>query len=130
MTVLIVDDDPLFCRSMQRLVPGETRCAATIRLGLLDAQLWQPAVILLDRLFEGDDCDGIGAIGGFQAASPRSKLFVVSADRGPDHVARAIENGASGCLEKTAIARILQAIVAARSLVASSFSAGGSSSLH
>lgn len=59
----------------------------------------QPDVCLVDRHFAG--ADGVDAIGEMIAASNRTKILVLTADRDSDGVLRALGAGASGYLHKT-----------------------------
>ncbi len=53
----------------------------------------------MDRHFAGED--GVEAIGSMIAASPRTKILVLSADPDTDGILRALHGGASGYLHKT-----------------------------
>jgi len=59
----------------------------------------QPDVCLVDRHFAHDD--GVGAIAEMIAASPGTKVLVLSADPDTDGILRALRAGASGYLHKT-----------------------------
>ncbi|HUK72199.1 MAG TPA: response regulator transcription factor [Streptosporangiaceae bacterium] len=59
----------------------------------------KPDICLVDRHFATDD--GLDAIGPVIAASPHTKVLVLSADSGTDAVLRALRAGASGYLHKT-----------------------------
>ncbi len=59
----------------------------------------KPDICLVDRHFADDD--GVDAIGHVIAASPGTKVLVLSADPDPDGVLRALRAGASGYLHKT-----------------------------
>jgi two-component system, NarL family, nitrate/nitrite response regulator NarL len=60
---------------------------------------YQPDVCLADRHFAGQD--SLDAIGKILAASSRTKVLVLSADRDNEGVMRALGAGASGYLHKT-----------------------------
>jgi two-component system nitrate/nitrite response regulator NarL len=74
----------------------------------------QPAMCLIDRHFAGED--SIEAIGKILAASPDTKVLVVSADPDTDGIMAALGEGAAGFLHKTrgvtaltaAISRVLR----------------------
>jgi two-component system, NarL family, nitrate/nitrite response regulator NarL len=69
----------------------------------------QPDVCLIDRHFARDD--GVDAIADMIAASPGTKVLVLSADADTDGVLRALRAGASGYLHKTrGIAALITAI--------------------
>ncbi len=67
----------------------------------------RPDLCLLDRNLA--DGDGVAALAELAAASPRTRILVLTADDDPATVARALESGAAGYLHKTANVRVLAA---------------------
>jgi two-component system, NarL family, nitrate/nitrite response regulator NarL len=69
----------------------------------------KPDICLVDRHFADDD--GVDAIGHVIAASPGTKVLVLSADPDTDGVLRALRAGASGYLHKTQGVSALRAAI-------------------
>jgi two-component system, NarL family, nitrate/nitrite response regulator NarL len=101
--VVIGDDHAVFLDALSAVLT-EHGCAVTKAMTISDTVgavgKRQPDVCLVDRHF-GADHDGIGALGDIAAASPRTKLMILSADGDGDTVMRAMRAGAAGYVHKT-----------------------------
>ena len=118
-TVLIADDQTLIRTALARMLDLEadltvvgqaSTCAAT----LSEAGRLLPDMVLLDVQMPTDGVpgdDGIDVIPDILAASPRSRVIVVTTFGRPGYLRRALEAGASGFLVKdTPIDRLVEAI--------------------
>lgn len=118
-TVLIADDQTLIRTALARMLDLEadltvvgqaSTCAAT----LSEARRLLPDMVLLDVQMPTDGVpgdDGIDVIPDILAASPRSRVIVVTTFGRPGYLRRALEAGASGFLVKdTPIDRLVEAI--------------------
>lgn len=105
MSVLLVDDHPLFCDALEMLCerhwPGmRVRSCGTLALALLAVQGAQPSLLLLDLTLP--DAQGLDALRSLRQACPDTPLVVLSADERAATVTAAIEAGAAGFIAKTA----------------------------
>ncbi|GAB7081803.1 response regulator [Megalodesulfovibrio paquesii] len=105
LTVVLVDDHPLFREGLKRIV--ET--AGTLRLvgeaaELADARTCvgsnKPDLVLLDIAIQGGA--GMRLVREIKSLSPQSRILVVSSNTDPALVEGAFHAGASGFLTKTA----------------------------
>ena len=78
LNLLIVDDDSVTRRTLQRKLPGETRTAASLIEGLDIAARWQPTAVLLDVMLGPDEIGGIEAVRLFREVAPRTHVIVMS----------------------------------------------------
>lgn len=104
MTELVIaDNHAVFVDALAEVLTqrGFTVGATSTDIPGLLAALRQvpPDVCLVDRHFE--NADVLDALGALRAASPATRIVVVSADRDPDGVLRALRAGAAGYLHKT-----------------------------
>jgi two-component system, NarL family, nitrate/nitrite response regulator NarL len=103
MTSLVLGDDHgVFLDALAAVLGqhGYTVAVSRTIAGTLTAvRERKPDVCLLDRYFAG--ADSIEVVGELRDASPDTKILVLSADPGPDGVARALQSGAAGYLHKT-----------------------------
>ncbi len=98
---LVVDDSDSFRDLLTlELGPDCTRTASSIAEGLRLAKLEQPQVILLDQWFGLGPVMGMEAIPAFRAVAPDALIVMLTADRDRGDIARAIEAGAVGYVEK------------------------------
>lgn len=101
--VVVVDDHPVVCAGMARLIGNETdiEVIATALDGekaiALDAEL-QPDVILMDLSMQ--PVDGVEATRRIKAARPGANVLILAATADPPHVLAAIDAGALGFLLK------------------------------
>lgn len=101
-SLVIGDDHKVFLDALSEVL-GRQNYAVTLARSVREtadavARL-KPDVCLIDRHFAGDD--GLAAIGEMTAASPGTKVLVLSADPDTDGILRALSAGASGYLHKT-----------------------------
>lgn len=104
MLLLVVDDDPLIRRALvsvfrERVVAAETSAAA-----VLLASKMQPRVILLDVLLGYEN--GIDAIAPLLAASPSSRIVMLTGATNGSDRREALTAGASGYISKSNLDRI------------------------
>jgi two-component system, NarL family, nitrate/nitrite response regulator NarL len=101
--VVIGDDHAVFLDALSAVLT-EHGCrvtkATTIPDTLVAVGRRQPDVCLVDRHFAAGD-DGIGALGRISAASPRTKVLMLSADGDSDSIMQAMRAGAAGYVHKT-----------------------------
>jgi DNA-binding NarL/FixJ family response regulator len=100
---LVVGDDHVVFLDALATVLAQRDYAITIAGSLQDTvdavAKGQPDLCLVDRHFAGDD--SIDAIGRMIAASPGTKVLMLSADPDTDGIVSALNAGASGYLHKT-----------------------------
>ena len=112
--VLVCDDHALVRSGLRRLLESEhlfdvTGEAADADEALARVAEQQPDVLLLDVVMPGRS--GIDAIPDLQAASPSTKILVLSMQDDPSYVRQAFSAGAQGYLLKEAAdAELVQAI--------------------
>lgn len=128
MTILIVDEDAIFRRSLQRHLPGETRCAASVADGVDVAAAWQPSVILLGVDFDSDGA--LARIPDFEAAVPRGEVIVMTENYRQVDADLAIDLGAMAYIEKGNIKELCELVQDARALVPSFFVAPARRAIH
>lgn len=128
MTILIVDDDAVFRRALQRRLPGETRCAAGVLDALSVAASWQPSVVLLDVNLGGES--SIDAIPRFATAAPRCELIMMTGYYDQADADRSIDLGALAYVEKWNVRELCELVQDARVLVRSSFVSSSRRALH
>jgi two-component system nitrate/nitrite response regulator NarL len=101
-SLVIGDDHAVFLDALATVLEQRDYTIAVARTAgetVAAVALLHPDVCLLDRHFAGDD--GLGVIGLLLAASPRTRVLVLSADPGTEGIRRALSTGASGYLHKT-----------------------------
>lgn len=103
--VLIVDDHELFRAGLRSRLDNEDDItpvgeAGTAEQAVVKVRALQPDVVLLDLLLPRRT--GYEAVRDIAAASPASKVLVVSSQAGPGPVRQAISSGASGYVPKLA----------------------------
>ncbi len=118
MTSLVVGDDHVvFLDALATVLAQQeytVTIAGTVSETVAAVTANQPDMCLIDRHFAGED--SIEAIGAMIAASPDTKVLVLSADPDTDGIMAALSAGASGYLHKTrgvtaltaAISRVLR----------------------
>ncbi len=101
--VVIADDHAVFLDALSAVLT-EQGCVVTKATTIADTVSAvgrrQPDICLVDRHFAAG-LDGIGALGEITAASPRTKVLVLSADGNSDTIMRAMRAGAAGYVHKT-----------------------------
>lgn len=101
--VVISDDHAVFLDALSAVLSGQNYSvtkAMTISETIRAVGKRQPDVCLIDRHFAAGD-DGIGALAELAAASPRTKVLILSADGNSDSIMRAMRAGAAGDIHKT-----------------------------
>jgi two-component system, NarL family, nitrate/nitrite response regulator NarL len=101
--VVIGDDHAVFLDALSAVLT-EQGCVVTKATTIADTVAAvgnrQPDVCLVDRHFAAGS-DGIGALAEISAASPRTKVLILSADGNSDTIMRAMQAGAAGYVHKT-----------------------------
>jgi len=102
-SIVLGDDHGVFAESLVSLLSGEgftVLGVATTLTGTIDmVRDHQPQVCLLDRHFH--DGDGVAAIGDVIAASPGTRVLILTADGDTDSILQAVRAGACGYVHKT-----------------------------
>lgn len=98
MSLLIIDDDDVFRRHVQRIIAVDVRGCATAADGLAEASTWKPHVILLDTYL--NDGDAVDLTPRLKACSPRSEIIVCSAYYSEEIGRMVIAEGAFSFVEK------------------------------
>lgn len=124
MRVVICDDHKVFGEAMASVLTGHgydvVACTDGPPSGLAAVTGHRPDLYLVDLHFRGvDGIDGLSGIGDVRAASPDTRVIVVSGSCDPEAAARARAAGAEGFVAKD---RPLEDIISAIATVA----AGGS----
>ena len=103
MTSLVVGDDhAVFLDALATVLAQQDHAitiAGTVSETVAAVTATRPDMCLIDRHFAGED--SIEAIGPMIAASPDTKVLVLSADPDTDGIMAALSAGASGYLHKT-----------------------------
>ena len=103
MADLVIGDDHAVFLDALSTVLGQRGFNVTVALNAAETvasvRRNKPDICLVDRHFAEDD--GVESIGHVIAASPHTKVLVLSADSDTDGVLRALRAGASGYLHKT-----------------------------
>jgi DNA-binding NarL/FixJ family response regulator len=121
MTILIVDGDSRRRRALQRAMQGETRTSSSPRDGLLQAELWQPSVIIVADRFHDEDESGIEIVPRLLARAPRSQVIVIADVRNPDDEETALDIGAFSYVSGNDSSLLRGVVRAARGRVRESF---------
>jgi two-component system nitrate/nitrite response regulator NarL len=111
--LVLADDHAVFVDALSTVLTRAgftiSAVATTIDQTVEQVGRRKPQVCVIDRHF--GDTDSLDAIGSLLAASPRTKVLILSADRNPDGMLRALRAGVSGYLHKTrALAALTGAI--------------------
>lgn len=120
-TVLIGDDDAIVRRSLQRLLPGESRTVSNPRELVLEAERWQPSIIVTDQNFGFGELTGIELLPQLRRVTPRAQVIVIAGTYEDGESARAIAAGAFSYASKNDPRLIRALVLAARRRVASVF---------
>jgi two-component system response regulator RegA len=102
-TVLVVDDDEIFCRSLRRALEARAllvHIENSMRTGLVAAADKRPDVIVLDSVFHAENESGLGALPAFRAVAPTSPIVMASAFFAESIAAAARACGATCYVEK------------------------------
>jgi DNA-binding NarL/FixJ family response regulator len=110
ITVMTVDDHPLFQQGIASVIAGEPDLylvgqAATGAEAIALYRDMRPAVALID--LQMPDMSGIDVIAAIRAEFPSARLVVLTTLEGDVHAARAIKVGAVGYLFKSAVRKTL-----------------------
>lgn len=113
LSVLLVDDHPLFREGLSNLIMGLDPQAKVEQVGSLDTALSLQAqsyqLILLDLNLP--NVTGLDGLSQMKTAFPDTPIVVISGDDDPQTIAQAIQGGASGFIPKsTNVAVTRQAI--------------------
>jgi len=113
LSVLLVDDHPLFREGLSTLIMGLDACATVEQVGSLHAALALQGntyqLILLDLNLP--HVSGLDGLTQMKATFPDSPIVVISGDDDPQTIAQTIHGGASGFIPKsTNVAVTKQAI--------------------
>jgi len=104
-TALVVDDDEITRRTLQRSLPFETQTASNIEEALFLATRLSPSVIMLDVHLYEDEMTGIDAVPLFRQASPASQIIVMSAYERTSDRDEALQAGARYASKEPALLR-------------------------
>ena len=104
VTLLVVDDHPLFRRGLVALLSQDDRFEVTSQAGdmgeaLRCAQHHLPDLILLDNRLPG--VSGVDGIAPLKEASPGSRILMLTISEDENDLAAALQAGADGYLLKT-----------------------------
>lgn len=110
ITVMTVDDHPLFQQGIASVIAGEPDLylvgqAATGAEAIALYRDMRPAVALID--LQMPDMSGIDVIAAIRAEFPSARLVVLTTLEGDVNAARAIKVGAAGYLFKSAVRKTL-----------------------
>lgn len=102
-TLVLGDNHSIFADALETVLTqrGFTVLAVALTLRRVHEAVreFQPDVCLLDRHFA--DGDSVDTLGELAKASPRTRTLVLTADRDPDGMLRALAAGAVGYVHKT-----------------------------
>ena len=102
-SIVLGDDHAIFVESLVSVLIAEgfsvPAAAATLAATIDAVRTHRPEVCLLDRHFT--DGDAVAAINNVIAASPHTRVIILTADRDPDIIMRAVRVGATGYVHKT-----------------------------
>jgi DNA-binding NarL/FixJ family response regulator len=103
ITVFLVDDQAMLRAAFRSWLASTPGCAVVgeagdARSALADIAKLMPDVVLLDITMPG--LSGIDALPSIQAASPKSRIVMVTHHEGESFVQQALERGADGYLSK------------------------------
>lgn len=108
-SIVLGDDHAIFIESLISVLITEgfsvPAAAATLSATIDAVRDHRPEVCLLDRHFT--DGDAVAAINDVIAASPRTRVVILTADRDTDIITRAVRVGATGYVHKTCGVRTL-----------------------
>lgn len=99
--ILIVDDDPLFCRQLElyaERLGHESKCATSLFEGVEACIQGDFQVVFLD--IDLPDASGLQGIGRFKETPTAPEVIMITGDGDPDGAEFAIRNGAWYYLEK------------------------------
>jgi len=100
-SILIIDDDDVFCRQLslyvQRIGP-QCDTAGTLHEGLTKAREQDYDIVFLDMLLP--DANGLDGIAHFHETPSRPEIIIITGQGDPDGAAAAMKNGAWYFLEK------------------------------
>lgn len=111
--IVLCDDHPVFADALAVVLTGRgyaVRAVVHSTAGIVAAvRAHRPAACVIDRHFA--DGDGLDVVAPVVAASPATRVLLLTADRDPAVAGRALAAGASGYLCKTAgVAALVSAI--------------------
>ena len=112
MPVLIVDDDAFAARALARGLGNVAVVAYDLDAGLRLVAERRPAVLLLDRLFEGEARTGTDLIDTVRRLSPRTCVLIVTAHVEAADQERAMRAGACGYFDKRDVGALREAVLA------------------
>lgn len=102
-SIVLGDDHSIFVESLVSVLIAEgfsvPAAATTLRATIDAVRTHRPEICLLDRHFT--DGDAVAAINIVLAASPRTRVVILTADRDTDAMLRAVKVGATAYVHKT-----------------------------
>ena len=102
-SIVLGDDHAIFVESLVSVLIAEgfsvPAAAATLTATIDAVRAHRPEVCLLDRHFT--DGDAVAALNNVIAASPRTRVVILTADRDTDVIMRAVKVGVTGYVHKT-----------------------------
>lgn len=102
---LVIDDDSNFCRLFKKLCVGESVTTTTcLEHGLATAALSRPEYVFLDVRFDALWRTGLDALAELRAATPESKIIVMTSLANAYDRERALAGGAYAYCRKTDLA--------------------------
>lgn len=110
--ILLIDDSAPFLRNMSSLLGGygyETDTAEGIEEGLEKLQVFQPHLVTLDSLIQGQS--GLGVLIKIKQRMPQVRVVIIGESLDHETATSAILNGASECLVKPVETQRLLSVV-------------------
>jgi two-component system NtrC family response regulator len=110
--LLLIDDDPVFCKMMTGLLADfghETVVAGTLKDGLMEVNKSAFDIVFLDVVLP--DGDGLSELKKFHQSQSAPEVVVITGNGDPDGAEVAIKNGAWDYIEKPASANSIQFLI-------------------
>lgn len=109
LTTLVIDDDEMMLRSLQRLFGRGCLVAEETTRGIVMAAEHQPAAILVDVKLQ-QQISGLELLPVLRAVAPRSSIVVMSGSPSEEDKERAFEAGAAAYVDKADAARLREIV--------------------
>jgi two-component system response regulator RegA len=110
--ILLVDDSAPFLRNMSSLLQGhgyETETAESIEEGLDKLEVFQPHLVTIDNLIQGQS--GLAALIKVKQRQPQVRVVIIAEALDQESATSAILNGASECIVKPVDTQRLLSVV-------------------